>query len=173
MPIDAGGTFTRLYNFEQDRDAGIRILASRMDAELNNIADALNTPVPSQSVTYQGEELSTVFDRVFSQLGARVPADDIAYGTTTVAGELGALRGLIDTNNFSLSNRIATQETRQYAASEISYDGTTVAATLLAIQNELDQLPLNEGYWSNGTNIISEGTWAPSAGILSEGVWTP
>lgn len=42
MPFDGSGNFSRLYNWQQDRDNGIRILALRMDGECDNFASAFN-----------------------------------------------------------------------------------------------------------------------------------
>lgn len=42
MPFNASGTFSRLHNWQQDRDSGIRITADRHDAEDDNFAAALN-----------------------------------------------------------------------------------------------------------------------------------
>jgi hypothetical protein len=40
--FDASGNFTRVHNWQQDRDNGIRILADRHDAEDDNFANAFN-----------------------------------------------------------------------------------------------------------------------------------
>lgn len=42
MPFDVSGNFTRSYNFVQDKDNGIKIVASRMDGEFDNYATAMN-----------------------------------------------------------------------------------------------------------------------------------
>lgn len=42
MPFDGSGNFSRLYNWQSDRDNGIHILASRMDGECDNFAAGLN-----------------------------------------------------------------------------------------------------------------------------------
>jgi hypothetical protein len=42
MPFDAGGNFTRVRNWKQDRDNGIRILADRHDEEDDNFAGGFN-----------------------------------------------------------------------------------------------------------------------------------
>ncbi len=42
MPFDGSGNFSRDYNWQDDRDNGIRILASRMDGECDNFAAAFN-----------------------------------------------------------------------------------------------------------------------------------
>lgn len=42
MPFDGSGNFSRLYNWQSDRDNGIRVLASRMDGEFDNFASGMN-----------------------------------------------------------------------------------------------------------------------------------
>jgi hypothetical protein len=42
MPFDTSGNFTRVMNWEQDRDNGILIMADRHDSEDDNFASALN-----------------------------------------------------------------------------------------------------------------------------------
>jgi hypothetical protein len=43
MPIDGSGNFTRSHNFVSDKNNGIKIIASRMDAEFDNFASAVNS----------------------------------------------------------------------------------------------------------------------------------
>jgi hypothetical protein len=42
MGFDAAGNFSRAYNYTQDRDNGIKILASHVDGEFDNFATAMN-----------------------------------------------------------------------------------------------------------------------------------
>lgn len=42
MPFDGSGNYTRVHDWTDDRDAGIKILASRMDAEMDDQAAAFN-----------------------------------------------------------------------------------------------------------------------------------
>lgn len=42
MPFDLSGNFTRSYNYQQDRDNGIKILAARVDGEFDNFATGMN-----------------------------------------------------------------------------------------------------------------------------------
>lgn len=42
MPYDLAGIFTRLYDFEDDRDNGVAIRADRMDGEFDNYQGGLN-----------------------------------------------------------------------------------------------------------------------------------
>lgn len=42
MPFDIAGNFTRNYNFQQDRDNGVKILAARVDGEFDNFATGMN-----------------------------------------------------------------------------------------------------------------------------------
>lgn len=53
MPFNVSGVFQRLFNWRNDRDAGIKILAERMDQELDGIADGLNDVVAG-NVAWRG-----------------------------------------------------------------------------------------------------------------------
>ncbi|MBO6507986.1 MAG: hypothetical protein JJ979_05805, partial [Roseibium sp.] len=53
MPFNVSGVFQRLFNWRNDRDAGIKILAERMDQELDGIADGLNDIVAG-NVAWRG-----------------------------------------------------------------------------------------------------------------------
>lgn len=174
MPIDPSGHFTRLYNFQQDRDDDIRILASRMDGEFDNVAEALNTPTPSTAITYNGQELSTVFDDIYDRLNTGVLAEDVPFGDTNVSAALIALQQLVNNNYTALNARLTAQETRVYTSDEISYrDGDSVQDALDDIYVRLDTPPFSEGYWNNGADIHQEGEWSATGSIVSEGVWAP
>ena len=45
MGYDGSGNYSRTHNFSADGSAGIKILASRMDAEFNDVASAMSLPV--------------------------------------------------------------------------------------------------------------------------------
>lgn len=45
MPYDGSGNFTRLYNWTADKLAAIKIQSTRMDAEFDNYATALNSVI--------------------------------------------------------------------------------------------------------------------------------
>lgn len=45
MPFNGAGVFSRLFNFQQDRDNNIKILADRMDAELDGFATGLSNTI--------------------------------------------------------------------------------------------------------------------------------
>lgn len=51
MPYDASGNFSRLYNWQNDRDNNIKILSSRMDQEFDNYAAALNQAMLRNGLT--------------------------------------------------------------------------------------------------------------------------
>jgi hypothetical protein len=42
MPVDGSGNFTRAYSWVADKTGGVKIIASRMDGEFDNYANALN-----------------------------------------------------------------------------------------------------------------------------------
>lgn len=54
MPFDGAGTFARLYSWTQDKLAGIKILAERMDREMDGFAAGL-----SNCITRDGQSLPT------------------------------------------------------------------------------------------------------------------
>ena len=45
MPFNGAGVFSRLFNWQQDRDAGIKILADRMDQEMDGFATGLSNTI--------------------------------------------------------------------------------------------------------------------------------
>ena len=51
MPYNGSGTFTRLYNWVTDRDASIKITASRMDAEMDGMATGLSNAITKDGQT--------------------------------------------------------------------------------------------------------------------------
>ena len=53
MPFNASGVFQRLYNWRSDRDAGIKILAERVDNETDGLAQGLNDVVQG-NVAHKG-----------------------------------------------------------------------------------------------------------------------
>lgn len=53
MPINASGYFQRLFNWRDDRDAGVKILAERMDQETDGFAAAINDLI-SGNVAFKG-----------------------------------------------------------------------------------------------------------------------
>jgi|GEM_PF-4219583 len=48
MPFDARGLYKRFFNWCRDRDAGIPILADRMDKETDGIVDAINATITNK-----------------------------------------------------------------------------------------------------------------------------
>lgn len=53
MPFNASGVFQRLFNWRNDRDAGIKILAERMDQEMDGIVAGINDIVQGE-INFKG-----------------------------------------------------------------------------------------------------------------------
>lgn len=53
MPFNASGVFQRLFNWRNDRDAGIKILAERMDQEMDGIVAGINDIVQAD-INFKG-----------------------------------------------------------------------------------------------------------------------
>jgi hypothetical protein len=51
MPRNASGTHNRLYDWTDDRDAGVLVLASRMDAEMDDMATSLSNSLAKDGQT--------------------------------------------------------------------------------------------------------------------------
>ena len=45
MPYNGNGTFVRIYNWQVDRNNGVKIRADRMDAEMDGFATGLSTAI--------------------------------------------------------------------------------------------------------------------------------
>lgn len=85
MPFDPSGNFTRSYNFVEDRDNGIRVLATRMDGEFNNYATAMNQVLLRNGVAAMGGNLN-MGNYNITMLGdgtAAIPALRFQNSTTT------------------------------------------------------------------------------------------
>lgn len=64
MPRDGTGTFTRIYNWVNDRNANIKITASRMDGDSDDIAAALTDSVAADGQTTMSGHLKMGTNRV-------------------------------------------------------------------------------------------------------------
>jgi hypothetical protein len=77
MPFNGSGVFVRLYNWVSDQLNGIDILASRMDGEMQGMADGL-----SQCITRDGQSPPTadlpMAGHRFTNLGTPIAAADAA-----------------------------------------------------------------------------------------------
>ena len=130
MPFNgSNGTFTRLYNFVADAAAGIKILASRMDGEMNGIAAGLSNCVtrdgqspPSADLPMGGKKIVNMGDPTAAGDAATKGYVDGAYlplagGTLTggLTGTTATFSGAITqagnqvwhAGNFSPSNYAA------------------------------------------------------------------
>lgn len=57
MPYDPSGNFSRLYNWQADRDNNIKILAARMDGEFDNYAEGMNQVMLRSGIVPMGGNL--------------------------------------------------------------------------------------------------------------------
>lgn len=86
MPWNGSGLFTRLYNWTQDAAGGIKILASKHDAETNGIVAGLNNCLtldgqnkPTANIDWNGKKITNLL--------AGTAATDAATVGQIVAGE--------------------------------------------------------------------------------------
>lgn len=67
MAFDLTGTFNRMFTWVMDRDSGIKIMATRMDAEFDNIASGLSNCItrdgygkPNTAISWNGQRLTNL-----------------------------------------------------------------------------------------------------------------
>lgn len=71
MPFDGSGNFSRVHNWTSDRNLGINILASRMDAEFNNFSAGMNVVFFRNGLVPMSGNLNMGTNRIV-QLGAGI-----------------------------------------------------------------------------------------------------
>lgn len=86
MPFDAGGTFTRSYNWQADRDAGIKILAQRMDGEFNNYAGGLNQTFLRTGIVPMGGPLNMNSNAIVGVSGGTLANPGFRFENDTDSG---------------------------------------------------------------------------------------
>lgn len=96
MPYDSSGNFSRLYNWEEDRQNDVNITSDRMDAEDDNFADGL-----SQCLLKSGQVPMTG-DLKMANFKIKSLANGMASNDAVNKSQLDAL-------NTTLSNLITTR----------------------------------------------------------------
>ena len=154
MPYDSSGNFSRLYNWEEDRQNDVNIMSDRMDAEDDNFADGL-----SQCLLKSGQVPMTGDLKM-----ANFQIKSLANGT---ASNDAVNKSQLDALNTTLSNlittRINTMLSSLYPVGSV-YIGTqstcplatlisgstwTKVATKVAIS-----VPTSVSVYGNGKNLV-------------------
>lgn len=99
MPLNGSGTFSRLYNWVTDRNAGTKIQAARMDAEMDGMATALSTAlyrdgqaVPTANLPMGGYKLTGLGDATSATDALNRQTADARYlASATATADLKAL----------------------------------------------------------------------------------
>ncbi len=144
MARNGSGTFIRLYDWTNDRDANIKILAERMDNEFDGVATAL-----SQSIATDGQTTTS----------ARIP---FATGLSAVTGSAGtpSISFIGDTNTGLYSAAADTLD--------ISCGGTKVCEfTSTGVALPAGPLTLTGTTGASPTPPLSFGSYIDSAGDVS------
>lgn len=126
MPgFDPSGNFTRAHNWQADRDAGIRILADRHDAEDNNFAAAFNQTFLRNGVVPMSGDLNMGGKKI----------NTIAAGTVLLPGlsfELNIATGLYQLNPNHIGFSVGGAEKCQFNASGAIIQGSAQPLALKA-----------------------------------------
>lgn len=99
MALNGSGTFSRLYSWVTDRNAGTKIQAARMDAEMDGMATALSTAlyrdgqaVPTANLPMGGYKLTGLGDATAATDALNRQTADARYlASSTAVADLAAL----------------------------------------------------------------------------------
>lgn len=92
MAWSGAGVFARLYNWVQDRDNSIKILASRMDAEFDNFKGGLENCLTRTGETPPTAALAMNAQKITGLANGAAATDACAYGQlTTFEATLGTM----------------------------------------------------------------------------------
>lgn len=86
MPFDASGNFTRSYNFQQDRDNGIKVLSARVDGEFDNFATGMNLVFFRDGRVPMTADLRMNTNRVTGLADGSVAAPAVRFNTQNTTG---------------------------------------------------------------------------------------
>jgi hypothetical protein len=103
MPYDGSGNFTRNYNWVADKNAAIKIQATRMDGEFDNYATALNQVVMRSGITpftgpikMGGNTIIGVGSGIVSSPGIQFNVDATSGIYAPSAGTVGLVAGGVE-----------------------------------------------------------------------------
>ena len=103
MPYDGAGNYTRIHNWQADRDLDIKIQAARMDEEQNDRAAALNQVMLRSGVTPMSGNLDLNGNRLIGLVNGLQTAPAVQFDNDVGTGFY-----LNGTNRFA----IATNSTK-------------------------------------------------------------
>lgn len=86
MPFDGSGNFTRSYNFVDDKNNGIKIVAARMDGEFNNFSTAMNQVFMRNGLVPLSGNLSMGTNTILGLGDGNVAAPAVRFNTDLTSG---------------------------------------------------------------------------------------
>ncbi|WP_224055218.1 hypothetical protein [Vibrio penaeicida] len=108
MPFNASGFFQRLFSWRDDRDAGVKILAERMDQEMDGIVAGINDIV-SGNVDWKGSMTGVFGTSAAPAYSFQEDSDTGIYreSTNTLGFSLGGVSvALLDENGFTVNGAV-------------------------------------------------------------------
>lgn len=86
MPFDGSGNYTRVHDWTDDRDAAIKIQASRMDAEHDDVASALNQVMLRTGVAAMTGDLDMGTNSIKSIASGTAASPSIRFNADATTG---------------------------------------------------------------------------------------
>lgn len=162
MPFDVSGNFTRVHDFETDRTNGIKILASRMDAEFDNFATGMNSVFFRSGLVPMTGDIAMGLNGISGLKDGLATNPSIKFGTDANTGIYLSAFNTIGfstnaVNRASISNTGLTVAGSVTAASEAISGNSTIGGTLGVT-----------GVLTAGSNATVAGTLGVT-GIISSG----
>ncbi|CCN84553.1 hypothetical protein VIBNISFn27_500033 [Vibrio nigripulchritudo SFn27] len=108
MPFNASGFFQRLFSWRDDRDAGVKILAERMDQEMDGIVAGINDIV-SGNVAWNGSMTGVFGTSAAPAYSFQEDSDTGIYreSTNTLGFSLGGVAvAVLDENGFTVNGSV-------------------------------------------------------------------
>jgi hypothetical protein len=138
MPFDLSGNFTRSYNYTQDRDNGIKILASRIDGEFDNFATAMNSVFFRNGIVPLSGSLDMGLNRIINIADGSAASPAVKFGTDPNTGIFLDSSGVLGLSAAG-GKRLAANSTGVAVSGILSATGAaTFGSTVTVSANGID-----------------------------------
>ncbi len=141
MARNGTGTFNRLFDWVNDRDAHVNILAARMDSEFDGMATAL-----TQSIASDGQTPTSA--RIPFATGLSVAAGSVGTPSISVIGDTNT--GLYSAGADTLTVTCGGTKVCEFGAAGFSFAAGSVSAPGFSIVGDV-----NTGLYSTGADKLT------------------
>jgi hypothetical protein len=123
MAFDGSGNFTRSYDFETDRDNGIKILAARVDGEFDNFNTGMNQTFLRTGIVPMSGDLAMGTNRLTG-----LHAGSVASPSTKFAASTGT--GIFLNSSYNMAVAINGVKIGEFTTAGLEVTGTSDVSAL-------------------------------------------